>query len=59
MGGYRCFWRDRQGRRGGGVVLYVTEGLECVELTAGHSTVESLWVRGQGQTDNADTIVGV
>jgi len=28
MGGYRLFRKDRQGRRGGGVALYVKDQLE-------------------------------
>lgn len=30
-----------------------------MELTAGNSTVESLWTGTKGQTNNADVIVGV
>ena len=30
--GYRLLKRDRQGRRGGGVAMYVKHGLDCVEL---------------------------
>ncbi|GAB0199842.1 hypothetical protein GRJ2_002449600 [Grus japonensis] len=59
MDGYRLFRRDRQGRRGGGVALYVTEGLDCTELSVGNSTVESLWVRFKGQANKGDVIVGV
>ena len=32
MEGYRLFRKDRKGRRGGGVALYVSNQLECVEL---------------------------
>lgn len=32
MDGYRLFCKDRQGRRGGGVVLYVKENIECIEV---------------------------
>ena len=59
LDGYRLFRRDRQGRRGGGVTLNVVEGLECMELAAGDGTVESLWVRIQGQTNKADVVVRV
>lgn len=38
----RLFWGDRQGRRGRRMALYVMEGLECLELTAGNGTVGSL-----------------
>ena len=40
--GYRLFRRDRQGRRGGGVAMYVKQGLDCVELQVGDGKVESL-----------------
>lgn len=35
------------------------EGVECMELTLGNGTVESLWIRIKEQTNNADGIVGV
>lgn len=38
---YRLFGKARQGT-GGGVTLFVMEGLECMELTVGSGTVESL-----------------
>ncbi|GAB0186493.1 hypothetical protein GRJ2_001114600 [Grus japonensis] len=59
MDGYRLFRRDRQGRRGGGVALYVTEGLDCTELSIGDDMVKSLWVRIKGQANKGDVIVGV
>ncbi|PKU47468.1 rna-directed dna polymerase from mobile element jockey-like [Limosa lapponica baueri] len=43
MDGYKLFRRDRQGRRGGGVALYVREDYDCVELTEGNGKVECLW----------------
>lgn len=58
LDGYRLLRKDRQGRRGGGGALYVMEDLECMEFTVGNGTVESLWVRIKGQTNNADAIVG-
>ena len=41
---YRLFRRDRQGRRGGGVVLYVRKWIDCEELCLrnSHDQVESL-----------------
>ena len=59
MDGYRLFRRDRQGRRGGGVALYVTEGLDCMELSIGDDMVKSLWVRIKGQANKGDVVVGV
>ena len=59
MDGYRLFRRDKQCRRGGGVALYVTEGLDCTELSVGDDMVESLWVRIKEQANKGDVIVGV
>lgn len=55
----RLFRRDRQGRRGRGVALYGTEGLEYMELTVGGGTVESLWITIKWRTNNVDVIMGV
>ncbi|GAB0182398.1 hypothetical protein GRJ2_000705100 [Grus japonensis] len=35
MEGYRLFRKDRQGRQGGGIALYVNDQLECMELHLG------------------------
>lgn len=37
--------QNRWGRQGRRVALCVMEGLECMELTFGSATLESLWVR--------------
>ncbi|GAB0209793.1 hypothetical protein GRJ2_003445000 [Grus japonensis] len=61
MEGYRLFRKDRQGRRGGGVDLYVSDQLECMELHLGmdEEPTESLWVRIKGSTGTGDIIAGV
>ncbi|PKU34926.1 mitochondrial fission process protein 1 [Limosa lapponica baueri] len=59
MDGYKLFRRDRKGRRGGGVALYIREGYECQELIEGNSRVECLWVRIRGRASKADIVVGV
>ncbi|KAJ7412527.1 hypothetical protein BTVI_46127 [Pitangus sulphuratus] len=41
------------------MALYVIEGLECMELTAGNGTLGSLWIRIKGQTNNVDVTVGI
>ncbi|KAK4816487.1 hypothetical protein QYF61_017239 [Mycteria americana] len=41
--GYRLFRRDRQGRRGGGVALYVRERFDCTALAISDDVVKSLW----------------
>ena len=58
MDGYRLFRKDRQGRQGGDVALYVKGELGCMVLTIGDDTVESLWVRTKGKANKAD-VVGV
>ncbi|GAB0204229.1 cAMP-dependent protein kinase inhibitor alpha [Grus japonensis] len=47
MEGYRLFRKDRQGRKGGGVTLYINDQLECMELHLGmdEKLTKSLWVR--------------
>ena len=61
MGGYRLFRKDRQGRRGGGVTLYVKDQLECMELRLGldEEPTESLWVKIKGRAGTGDVTVGV
>ncbi|PKU36060.1 adaptin ear-binding coat-associated protein 1 [Limosa lapponica baueri] len=59
MDGYKLFRRDRQGRRGGEVALYVREDYDRVELTEGNGKVECLWVRIRGRASKADIVVGV
>ena len=52
MEGYRLFRKDRLGRRGGGVALYVREQLKCTELCLGNDDepTESSWVRTEERT---------
>lgn len=57
MDSSRLFRRARQGRRGRGVALYGIEALEWLELPTGNGTVENLWIRIKGQTNNADVIM--
>ncbi|KAK4823371.1 hypothetical protein QYF61_001719 [Mycteria americana] len=59
MDGYKLFRRDRQGRRGGGVALYVRECFDRLELNDGDDRVECLWVRIRGKAKKADIMVGV
>ncbi|GAB0203667.1 hypothetical protein GRJ2_002832300 [Grus japonensis] len=57
MEGYRLFRKDRQGRRGEDVALYVNHQLECMELHLGmNEKTESLWVRIKGSTGTGDII---
>ncbi|KAK4805868.1 hypothetical protein QYF61_025735 [Mycteria americana] len=57
--GYKLFRRDKRGRRGGGVALYVRECLDSLELNDGDERVECLWVRIRGKAKAADIVVGV
>ncbi|KAJ7428093.1 mitochondrial fission process protein 1 [Pitangus sulphuratus] len=59
MDGYKLFRRDRQGRRGGGVALYVGESLDSVELAVSNGKVECLWIKIRGKASKADILVGV
>jgi len=45
--GYRLFRRDRQGKRGGGIALYIKKSIQCEDLSLknSHKHVESLRVR--------------
>ncbi|PKU47917.1 rna-directed dna polymerase from mobile element jockey-like [Limosa lapponica baueri] len=56
--GYKLFRKDRQGRRGGGVALYVRDDYECVELTEGNGRVECLWQSRQTGEVPADWRLG-
>lgn len=44
------FHKDRQGRRGGGVMFYVKENLDCTEVNYSDfgSLIECLWVHNKG-----------
>ncbi|GAB0189143.1 hypothetical protein GRJ2_001380200 [Grus japonensis] len=59
MDGYKLFRRDRHGRRGGGVALYVRECFNCIELNDCDDKVECLWVRMRGKVSKADMLLRV
>ncbi|GAB0210376.1 hypothetical protein GRJ2_003503400 [Grus japonensis] len=61
MDGYRLFRKDRQRRRGGGVMLYVKENLECIEVNYGNcgSPIECLCVKIRGVISKGDLTVGI
>ncbi|KAK4830250.1 hypothetical protein QYF61_009317 [Mycteria americana] len=56
--GSKLFRRDRQGRRGSGVALYVRKCFDCLELNDGDDTVQRLWVRIREKVSKADIMVG-
>jgi len=62
MEGYRLFRKDRQGRSGGGVALYVGDHLDCMQLCLGmyEELTESLsCVRIKGKTGTGDIKVEI
>ena len=58
---YRLFRRDRQGRRGGRVALYVRKWIDCEELclTDSHNQVESLQVKIKDWSGIGHLVAGV
>lgn len=52
------FRRDRQGRQGGGVTLYLREKFDYTILTVSGDVVEILWVRIR-RMENKGDVVGV
>jgi len=59
MDGYKLFRRDRQGRKGGGVALYIKECFDVEELGVGNDEVECLWVRIRGKACRGRHLGGV
>jgi len=61
MDGYRLFRRDRQGKRGQGIALYVKKWIQCEELYLknSHKQVESLRVRIRDRGNKGKLVVGV
>ena len=59
VGGYKLFRRDRQGRRGGGVALYVRDCYDCFEHKCSENRVACPCMRIRGRANRADVVVGV
>ncbi|XP_050842254.1 uncharacterized protein LOC127060954 [Serinus canaria] len=59
--GYKLFRGKRTGRRSGGVVLYINEGIDCEDLPPrnSHKQFESLWVKIKDQANKGHLVVGV
>ncbi|KAK4806911.1 hypothetical protein QYF61_012632 [Mycteria americana] len=59
MDGYKLFWKDRKGRRGGGVALYVKEKFESMEVSYGDhkSSTECLWIKIRGIITKGDLML--
>ena len=59
MDGYELFRGDRQGRKGGGVALYIKDCFDVEELGVGNDKVECLWGRIRGKACRGNILVGV
>jgi len=59
MDGYKLFRRDRLGKRGGGLALYVRDCFDCTELDDCYGKVECLWIKMRGKANKADILLGV
>ncbi|KAF4797296.1 hypothetical protein TURU_075386 [Turdus rufiventris] len=59
LDGHRLFRRDRKGRRGGGVALYMREAFDAMDVETSDDKVECLWVRIKGKANKADILLGV
>ncbi|XP_050797305.1 uncharacterized protein LOC127045326 [Gopherus flavomarginatus] len=59
--GYSLLRKDRQGKKGGGVALYIknVHTWTEVEMDIGDGSVESLWVRLKGVKNTGDVVLGV
>ncbi|TRZ18418.1 hypothetical protein HGM15179_008659 [Zosterops borbonicus] len=59
LDGYKLFRRDRKGRRGGGVALYIKKNFDALGIEINADGVECLWVRIKGRANKADILLGV
>jgi len=56
---YKLFRRDRRGKRGHGVALYVRDCFHCIQLNDCDDKVECLRVKMTGKANKADILLGV
>ncbi|RMC20151.1 hypothetical protein DUI87_00997 [Hirundo rustica rustica] len=59
LDGYKLFRRDRKGRRGGGVALYIKKAFDAIGIDTNDDGVECPWVRIKGKANKADILLGV
>ncbi|RMC01166.1 hypothetical protein DUI87_22257 [Hirundo rustica rustica] len=57
--GYKLFRRDRKGRRGGGVALYIKKAFDTKSIETNEDGAEYLWVGIKGKANKADILLGV
>lgn len=58
MEGYGLSRRDRQGRQGGGVTLYLRESFDYTALTVSGNVVEIPWVKFRSMENKGEVVVG-
>jgi len=59
MDGYELFRRDRRGKRGGGLPLYVRDCFDCIDRNDCDDKVECLWVKMRGKPNKANILLVV
>jgi len=59
MDGCKLSRRNRQGRKGGGVALYIKDCFDVEKLAVGDDKVECLWVRIREKACSSNILVGV
>lgn len=59
MEGYGISRRDRQGRQGGGITLYLRKSFDNSALTVSGDDVEIPWVKFRKMENKGDVVVGV
>ncbi|RMC12608.1 hypothetical protein DUI87_10130 [Hirundo rustica rustica] len=57
LDGYKLFRRDRKGRRGGEVALYI-KTFDVIGIESNEDGVECLWVIIKGKANKADILLG-
>ena len=58
MEGYKLFRRDRQGKQGSEVAMYVRDCFDCIELDGCDDKIECLWIKMRGKANKADILLG-
>lgn len=58
---HKHFRQGGQGKRGGGVALYLKKGRDCEELSlkSSHDHAESLWIKVRDQTHKGHLVVSL
>ncbi|RMC22458.1 hypothetical protein DUI87_00772 [Hirundo rustica rustica] len=55
--GYKLFRRDRKGRRGGGVALYIKKAFDTKSIETKEDGAECLWIRIKGKANKVTHLV--